>query len=139
MAHDNKMLIIGVVVALLVGVGLGYLAFSMTAAKPAAIGMSDADKNFLVNIANAQVDLTTRLTALQQIQAVGLDWCTANGGQWQYITQPGTLQVTQQQAAELMKQGATVRQTQDGNYLAQVTLINQATCVVIPTAQPQGA
>jgi hypothetical protein len=41
------------------------------------------------------------------------------------------LQVSPQQASELIKQGVVVRQTQDGNYLAQVTLINQAACIVL--------
>ncbi len=124
------MLIGLVLISLVVGLAAGYLLFGASV-KPTYVGLSDADKNFLINVANAQIDLTTRLTALQQIQAAGLDWCTANNGQWQYVTQQGTLQVSPQQASELIKQGVVVRQTQDGNYLAQVTLINQAACIVL--------
>jgi hypothetical protein len=118
------------IVGLIVGLVAGYFLFGASV-KPAVVGLSDADKNFLINVANAQIDLTTRLTALQQVQAVGLDWCTANNGQWQYVTQQGTLQVTPEKASELIKQGFVVRQTQDGNYLAQVTLINQAACIML--------
>lgn len=132
MANDNNMMLIGVVVALVVGVGIGYFGGSTIA--PQKVSLNDADKNFLVQVANAQVDLTTRFTGAQAAQAAALDWCTVNGGQWNLVQQPAVIPVSAQAAQQLQSSGYIVQQSQDGNYLARVAVLNQAGCV-LPVAQ----
>lgn len=126
--------LIPIVVALIAGLVIGFVAAGYM--QPDGSGavttarLSDEDKNFLVGVANAQVDLTTRLTAQQ---SAGLDWCTAGGGQWFTNQRQGQLAVTGQQAQQLQQQGGQVVQAADGNFLATVVLIDRSSCVVVPT------
>ena len=98
----------------------------------AATKLNDDDRNFLVQVANAQVELITRLTAEQ---SAIVDWCTAGGGQWLTNQRQAQVNVTSQQAQQLQAQGSQVVQ-QDGNFLAQVVVLTQAGCV-LPV--PKGA
>lgn len=121
-----------IVVALVVGLAIGYLASNYFAGgqqQVASSGLTVEDKNFLVSVANAQVDLLTRQTALQ---SASLDWCTASGGQWLTLTRNAQVNVTSEQAQQLQQQGAQVAQ-QDGNLLATVVLIDRSSCVIVPT------
>jgi len=133
----DTMLIGGVVVALVVGLGAGFLLFSGSGGamdgeamkETAPVLLSEEDKNFLVSIANSQVDLTTvRL-------ASAIDWCTVNGGQWNFTQQQGQVQVDEATAQNLLGQGGDVVRTEEGVWLANVAVIARDTCI-IPTQRP---
>lgn len=130
MQFDEKVFVLGVVVAVLLGFGLGYFAFGSNSQQVSKAALSEEDKNFLIGIARDQIDLTTRLTALQ---AANIDWCTANNGQWNYITQQATLPISKDQASVFLQQGANVQQLPDGNFVAQVLVLVQNGCILIPT------
>ncbi|MEM4257385.1 MAG: hypothetical protein QXD98_03425 [Candidatus Diapherotrites archaeon] len=131
MQVDEKVFALGVVVAVLIGFGVGYLAFGSNQQQPAKLFLSEEDKNFLIGVARDQIDLTTRITALQ---AANLDWCTANGGAWNYVTQQATLPVSKEQAANLLQQGVDVQQLPDGSFVAQALVLAQNGCILVPTA-----
>ena len=110
-----------VIVALAVGFGAGH--FLAGGPGSSATSFSDTDRNFLVNVANSQIDLTTaRLAA-------AVDWCVANGGTWNLTQQQGTVSVNAEVAAQLEKQGADVTKDVNGNYVAKVLVAARDTCI----------
>ncbi|VVB99494.1 Uncharacterised protein [uncultured archaeon] len=122
-------------ICLVLGLAIGFVAAGFVGPQQKApLGLSMEDKNFLVQIANSQVDLTTRLTAQQ---SASLDWCTASGGQWFTNARQTELAVSAQDAQQYQSKGASVRQ-QDGNFFATVVLLDRGSCVVVP-AKSQGA
>ncbi len=136
MAFTPLFLAIAAIVALAVGFGAGsYLsgqgAGQGTGGPPQGNGLTIADRNFIVNVANLQMDQLLQSTAAQ---AAGLDWCTAGGGQWVTQTRQAALNVTAEQAMQLQRQGAQVQRLQDGNYVAAVLLYDRGSCVAIPTS-----
>ncbi|GEM_PF-6546828 len=92
--------------------------------------LSNDDRNFFVQVANAQVGLMAQ-------QAATVDWCTAGGGLWLTQQRQGQVPVTAEQAQQLQRQGAQVVQ-QDGNFLATVVLFDRGSCVVVPTKGQAG-
>ncbi len=129
MQIDEKVFVLGTVVAVLLGLGIGYLAFGFNQQKPdVKASLSEDDKNFLIQLASDQVNLS-RVIALQ---AATFDWCTANGGQWvTYIEQQGPLPVSKDQADNLRNQGANVQQLPDGNFVVQALAL-QSNCILLP-------
>src|SRR3989344_6817025 len=96
---------IGTIIALAIGLGAGMYFSGQGAAQPAqgSSGLTLEDKNFMINVANLQIDQIVNATAQQSVL---LDWCTAGGGQWFPLTQNSAVNVTSQQAQQLKDQGA---------------------------------
>lgn len=123
---DSRAFIIGGLVA---GFIIGFLASGFLAG---GAGNSDglvfgsrfneADRNFLVDLANNQVNLT----ALRL--APGLDWCTASGGQWNVTRQQGQVNVSEEIARQLGQSGADVTQTENG-WVANVAVLTRDQCI----------
>ena len=123
-------LAIGVIVALIAGFAAGgYFAGQQgngAAAQDSGLALTLEDKNFIVNVANLQIDQIARATALQ---AVNLDWCTANGGVWNVNQRAAQVVVNSQVAAQLEQGGADVTQSQDGNWVANVAVLSRDVCI----------
>ena len=86
-------------------------------------GFTQSDRNFLVTVANGEVELiSARVAAI-------VDWCTANGGQWNIVQQNAQVPVNEQIASQLTQAGADVRQDQNGNYIANVAVLSRDTCI----------
>ena len=85
-------------------------------------GLANEDKNFLVNIANSQVDLTTAKVA-------AMDWCTINGVTWNIKQQRGQLQVATEVVDQLKAQNVDVVQLADGNWAASVLVVARDVCM----------
>lgn len=124
------MLLAGVVVALVVGFAAGFLVSGQTGGnvlapqgQAGAAGLSVADRNFIVNVANSQVQLTAATLAGT------IDWCQANGGQWNIVQQRGTVDVNQEAASQLQQQGVEVSKDANGNYIASVAILSRDTCI----------
>ncbi len=123
--------VVPIAVALVAGLIAGYLAANYASPQGEVFTkLSSEDKNFLVQIANAQVELTTTLTAQQSAL---VDWCTAAGGLWLTQQSQNQIPVNAQQAQQLQQQGAQVVQQQDGSIVATVMLLDRSSCVVVPT------
>ncbi len=145
-------------VALIAGLAIGFVAAGYVAANYSGGGgsvivnndnflvgssgqkvftsLSNEDKNFLVQMANAQVDLTTRLTAQQ---SASVDWCTALGGKWLTSQNQSEQPVSAQDAQLIQQSGGKVTQNQDGTFTATVVLLDRSSCAVLPTTQAGAA
>lgn len=119
-----------VVIALVVGFILGgffplFGSASDSGSEPAPeFSLSMDDKEFLVELANSQVDLTAAKTA-----AVS-DWCTSNGGVWNESYQRGELEVSEDIVPALEGQGVTVTE-RDGKFYASVVLVTRNGCIFV--------
>ena len=131
MTFTPLFLAIGIIVALIAGFAAGnYLGAQENggnAATPSqntsGSSLSLDDRNFLVNVANSQVALTANAVIGQ------LDWCIANGGQWNVLQQPAQVQVSAEVAGQIEQQGNEVFRTADGNWIANVVVISRDTCI----------
>ncbi len=126
MVKKSTLLFAGIVLALAIGFGLGFFSSSFFSEKQ-VFGkdfLGDQDKNFLVTLANSQIALTVNKVVEQS------DWCLASGGQWHNVSQAGELSISKEQALEFEKQGYSVFQKSDGNWLVNVTVLNRDSCIV---------
>jgi len=121
---------VGVIVALVAGFAAGGFMAAEGADNTAAPAQNTAgnsfsldDRNFLVNLANSQVALTSNAVIGQ------LDWCIANGGVWNVLQQPAQVQVSEEVAGQIQQQGNEVFRTADGNWIANVVVISRDTCI----------
>ncbi|MDD5163936.1 MAG: hypothetical protein PHD95_07080 [Candidatus ainarchaeum sp.] len=123
-------LYVAIVIALVAGIVIGLFSSQFfglwqgNVFSGNASGFSDQDKNFLVNLANSQIALTVNKVVAQS------DWCIASGGEWQTAQQPGELAISKEQAQSLETQGYSVSQKSDGNWIANVTILNRSSCVI---------
>ena len=83
-------------------------------------GLSDEDKNFLLSVANSQVQLNT----LQN------DWCLSNGGLWNETRKGSELEINPKTADSLKQQGITVIE-REGKFFANVLLVERNGCIFI--------
>lgn len=130
----DPMMAVGIVIGLIVGLIGGYFATGslmqgnentgMMPAPEIKAGLSDEDKNFMIGLAGQQVDATAF------VLASAIDWCTANGGTWNVLQQPGQIEVSAETAQQLDAQGASVIQQEDGTWVADVAVIDRSTCIL---------
>ena len=138
MGNEGKldpMLAAGIVIGLIIGLAGGYFAggslmqgtqgeqmneTTNTTMSEVKAGLTDDDKNFMLDLARQQVDATAYAT----------DWCTLNGGTWNVIQQPSQVQVNEETAKQLDSQGLSVVQQEDGTWLANVAVIDRSTCIL---------
>ena len=117
-------------IALVIGLVAGYVGagfMSPGAGQGAGFTkLSDSDKNFMVQIANAQVQLFAQ-------QSAEVDWCTALGGKWLTAQKQAQQPVSKADAEALQKQGAIVTQKEDGSFEATVVLLDRGSCAVLST------
>ena len=140
MSSSSELPVALIAVVLVAGLIVGYAAGNFAPLSPAQAQqgtgsgftkLSNDDKNFFVQVANAQVSLMAQ-------QAATVDWCTAGGGLWLTQQREGQVPVTAEQAGQLQGQGGQVVQSADGKLLATVVLFDRGSCVVVPTQGKAG-
>ncbi|MCX8158607.1 MAG: hypothetical protein N3D73_02975 [Candidatus Diapherotrites archaeon] len=82
------------------------------------VNLSEEDKNFMLNLANAQSNLT----------ALKSDWCLAKGGIWYEPKQETTIEINYQTAQELRTKGIRVIE-KDGKYYTDIVLVRREGCI----------
>ncbi len=120
------LLVLGLVVGLIAGV---YAANSFgvggsPGSQQQVLKLQESDRNFMANVANAQISITT------QNLAGLIDWCTTNGGIWNTTQEQGSLPVTDEVAKQLQAQNLAVAKSPDGKWIANVALVSRAGCIL---------